>query len=132
MTPDPRSPCIVVGYDGSACLACRLARAADRAGEDGQVYIVHAYSVPRDWIGVPDYQRLLDVQLNRAQDLMALLEEQSGADLSDADWDTEVIGDRARHGDRRRRRRAATPTRSSSAPAGTGAPARSWAASRTR
>ena len=92
MTPDTRSPRVVVGYDGSAASRAAIARAAHRAGEHGQVYIVHAYSLPMDWFGIPDFQRLLDIELNRAQDLMGRLEEQSGSDLSGTNWETEVIG----------------------------------------
>jgi nucleotide-binding universal stress UspA family protein len=92
MTPDARSPRIVVGYDGSAASRAAIARAAHRAGDSGEVYIVHAYSLPNDWLGVPDYQRLLDIELDRAQDLMSRLEEQSGHDLSGTNWETEVIG----------------------------------------
>ena len=77
MTSDTRSPRIVVGYDGSAASRAAVARAADRAGADGQLYIVHAYSLPMDWLGIPNYQRLLDVELNRAEDLMARLEKES-------------------------------------------------------
>ena len=91
MTPDIRLPRIVVGYDGSPASRAAIARAAHRAGESGQIYVVHAYTVPRDWIGVPDYQRLLDVQLDRARDLMSGLEEQSGADLSGTHWETEIL-----------------------------------------
>ena len=92
MTSDNRSPRIVVGYDGSAASRAALARAADRAGADGQLYIVHAYSLPMDWLGIPDYQRLLDIELNRAEDLMGRLETESGSDLSGTNWETEVIG----------------------------------------
>jgi nucleotide-binding universal stress UspA family protein len=92
MTPDTSSPRIVVGYDGSAASRAAIARAAQCAGEHGQVYIVHAYSLPNDWLGVPDYQRLLDIELNRARDLMGRLDEQSGADLSGTNWETEIIG----------------------------------------
>ena len=92
MTSDNRSPRIVVGYDGSAASRAAVARAADRAGANGQLYIVHAYSLPMDWLGIPDYQRLLDVELNRAEDLMGRLETECGADLSGTNWETEVIG----------------------------------------
>jgi nucleotide-binding universal stress UspA family protein len=92
MTPDARSPRIVVGYDGSAASRAAIARALHRAGDNGRIFIVHAYSLPRDWIGIPDYQRLLDIELNRARDLMAVLEEQSGADLSGTNWETEIVG----------------------------------------
>jgi len=92
MTSDIRSPRIVVGYDGSPASRAAVARAAERAGTDGQLYIVHAYSLPMDWLGIPDYQRLLDVELDRAEDLMGRLEEECGADLSGTNWETEVIG----------------------------------------
>ena len=106
MTPDIRSPRIVVGYDGSPASRAAVARAAQRAGEDGQVYVVHAYALPMDWLGIPDYQRLLDVELDRAEDLMGRLEEES---RRRPEW--HELGDRGhRHppgqGDRRRRRRA--------------------------
>ena len=92
MTSDNRSPRIVVGYDGSAAARAALARAADRAGTNGQLYIVHAYSLPMDLLGMPDYQRLLDLQLNRAEELMGRLEVESGADLGGTSWETEIIG----------------------------------------
>ena len=67
MAPDSRSRCIVVGYDGSPASRAALARAADRAGTDGKVYVVHAYSLPTDWLSGPPYQELLDVPLDRAR-----------------------------------------------------------------
>ena len=93
MTPDRASRCVVVGYDGSPASRAALARAADRAGEDGKVYVVHAYALPTDWVAGPPYQELLDVQLNRARDLMGRLEQESGADLYGVSWEPEVIGD---------------------------------------
>jgi hypothetical protein len=93
MTPDSRSYCVVVGYDGSPASRAALARAADRAGAEGKLYVVHAYAPPGDWIGRPPYQQLLDVQLNSAEDLMGRLEEEQGADLQGVSWESEVIGD---------------------------------------
>lgn len=90
MTIDNRSRRIVVGYDGSPASRSALARAAERAGDDGKVYVVHAYALPHDWIGTPDYQRLLDVVLERAQATVKPLEE----DLVGIDSEVEVIGDR--------------------------------------
>jgi nucleotide-binding universal stress UspA family protein len=92
MIPDVSSPRIVVGYDGSAASRAAIARAVRRAGDTGKVYLVHAYSLPNDWLGIPDYQRLLDIELNRARDLIGRLEEESGVDLSATNWETEVIG----------------------------------------
>jgi nucleotide-binding universal stress UspA family protein len=60
MTPDSRARRIVVGYDGSPASRSALARAAERAGADGSAYIVHAYSLPNDWLGIPNYQQMLD------------------------------------------------------------------------
>jgi nucleotide-binding universal stress UspA family protein len=93
MASDSRSPCVVVGYDGSPASRAAIARAAHRAGEDGKVYIVHAYSLPTDWVAGPHYQELLDVPLDRARDLMGRLEDECGADLQGVDWEAEVIGD---------------------------------------
>ena len=93
MDPGSRSRCIVVGYDGSPASRAALAHAADRAGEDGKVWVVHAYAVPTDWIAGPPFQELLDIQLNRARDLMAALKAESGADLHGVSWEAEVIGD---------------------------------------
>ncbi|MEA2133825.1 MAG: hypothetical protein QOC68_1734 [Solirubrobacteraceae bacterium] len=90
MTLDHQSRRIVVGYDGSPASRAALARAAERAGADGKVYVVHAYSLPHDWVGTPDYQRLLDVVLDRAHACVKPLE----ADLQGVDWEVEVIADR--------------------------------------
>ena len=92
MPPDSRSRRIVVGYDGSPASRAALARAAERAGEDGHIYIVHAYSLPNDWLGMPNYQQLLDAALDRAQMTIDRIETESGADLQGVSWETEVIG----------------------------------------
>jgi nucleotide-binding universal stress UspA family protein len=63
---------IVVGYDGSDAARRALGEAARRAGTGGSVLIVHAYEPPLDWIGRPDYQRILDAHRGRGE---ALLEE---------------------------------------------------------
>ena len=92
MTPATASRRIVVGYDGSPAARAALARAAERAGEDGHVYVVHAYSLPNDWLGMPSYQQLLDAALDRAQLTIDKIETESGADLQGVSWETEVIG----------------------------------------
>lgn len=85
--------CIVVGYDGSPASHAALARAAERAGEDGRIYIVHAYALPADYLGFPNYQQLLDAALGRAQQRVDSIESESGADLAGVAWETELIGD---------------------------------------
>jgi nucleotide-binding universal stress UspA family protein len=93
MTLDNRSRRIVVGYDGSPASRAALAHAADSAGDDGQIYVVHAYTLPHEWVGTPEYQRLLDVVLDRAQACVKTLDE----DLCGVNWEAEVIGDRPAH-----------------------------------
>jgi nucleotide-binding universal stress UspA family protein len=93
MTPDSRSRRIVVGYDGSPAARAALACAADRAGEDGQIFVVNAYSLPGDWIGMPNYQQLLDGELDRAHAVVDRIGEECAADLHGVAWESEVIGD---------------------------------------
>jgi nucleotide-binding universal stress UspA family protein len=93
MTLDNRSRRIVVGYDGSPASRAALALAAERTGADGKLYVVHAYTLPHDWIGTPDYQLLLDVVLDRAQACVKPLDD----DLQGIDFEAEVIADRPAH-----------------------------------
>lgn len=93
MTSDSPSRRIVVGYDGSPASRAALAHAAERAGADGHIHVVHAYSLPNDWVGMPNYQQLLDAALDRAQARLDRIEEESGADLRSVTWETEIIGD---------------------------------------
>jgi len=93
MTLDSPARRIVVGYDGSPASRAALARAAERAGAHGRIYIVYAYALPNDWLGMPNYQQLLDAALDRAQELVDRIEEECGADLQGVAWETEIIGD---------------------------------------
>src|SRR5215207_8331889 len=93
MTTETRGRRIVVGYDGSPASRAALARAAERAGDDGRVYIVHAYSLPSDWLGATNHDELLGLTLERAQALIERIDEESGADLEGVAWETELIGD---------------------------------------
>jgi nucleotide-binding universal stress UspA family protein len=75
-TPEDRlkasgSMTIVVAYDGSDAARRALAEAARRAGIGGKVLIVHAYHSPPDWIGRPDYQRILSTRRGRGEALLA-------------------------------------------------------------
>jgi len=93
MTSDSRARRIVVGYDGSPASRAAIARAVQQAGEDGRIYIVHAYSLPPDYLGTPNYQLLLDAALGGAQARVGRIEEECGADLHGVEWETEIIGD---------------------------------------
>ena len=117
MTLDNRSRRIVVGYDGSPASRAGLARAAERAGDDGKVYVVHAYTLPHDWIGTPDYQLLLDVVLDRAQECVKPLTKTSRGSTGRPRSSPTVPPRRSPAWPRPARR-----TRSSSAPAGRARP----------
>jgi nucleotide-binding universal stress UspA family protein len=97
MILDNQARRIVVGYDGSPASRAGLALAADHAGDDGRVYVVHAYSLPHAWIGAPDYQRLLDVVLGDARTCIELLDGDAGAALRGVDWEVEVIAEHPAH-----------------------------------
>jgi nucleotide-binding universal stress UspA family protein len=93
MTPNSPSRCIVVGYDGSPASRAALDQAAQRAGADGRLYVVHACKVPGEWIGRPNYQRMLDIELERAESTMDELKRQVGERVAGVEWEAEVIGD---------------------------------------
>lgn len=92
MSTDTRGRRIVVGYDGSPASRAALAQAAERAGEDGRIYIVHAYSLPSDWLGMPKYADLMALAQERALSQLDRIEHESGADLAGVEWETELIG----------------------------------------
>jgi nucleotide-binding universal stress UspA family protein len=50
-------PVVVVGYDGSKGSRKAVQYAADRAGPDGRVVVVHAAGPGHSWFGAPSYQR---------------------------------------------------------------------------
>ena len=95
VTTSPSRPRrIVVGYDASPASRAALAQAAHRAGEDGRVYILHAYSLPANGPGTTNHQHLVDLELERAQARVERLDEEDGADLQGVEWEVELIGGR--------------------------------------
>ena len=93
MTSDSHSRCMVVGYDGSPASRAALEHAAERAGEGGRLYVVHACSLPGDWLGHPNYQRMLDIEVERAQATIDELRRQVGDRVAGVEWEAEVLGD---------------------------------------
>ena len=85
-------PTIVVGYDGSASARAAVDYAARRAGPDGNVFVVHAYGPPSDWLGRPNYQRVLSDHEERAR---AVLDELVLDDdpLLETNFETEMLAD---------------------------------------
>jgi nucleotide-binding universal stress UspA family protein len=87
----------VVGYDGSTGSRAALERAADAAGDDGVVFVVHAYARPHSWLGEPYYQERLDAVVDDAESTIRALREQTGGPLDRVAWEPEVIaGDPAK------------------------------------
>ena len=66
---------LVVGYDGSPPSREALAYAARCAGTDGHVYVVHSFEPPSDWLGHPNYQRVLDEHQGRGRELLEQVEQ---------------------------------------------------------
>lgn len=61
---------VVVGYDGSPNARAAVDYGAWLAGPDGRVFVVHAYGPPPDWLGFPNYQRVLDDHRERGQSVL--------------------------------------------------------------
>ncbi len=85
------SPVIVVGYDGSEPARVALRVAAQRAGRDGRVFVVHAYHLPPDFLGSPNYERQLSERKDHGRALLdsLTLPEQEGAATT---FEFELIG----------------------------------------
>jgi nucleotide-binding universal stress UspA family protein len=86
-----RSATIVVGYDGSDAAQAALLFAARQAGPTGRVFIVHAYELPPDFLGSPNYDRILSERRGRGEAVLRELPLQSDA-LAGPQYETELIG----------------------------------------
>ena len=58
MTLERPNPTIVVGYDGSPAALAAVEHAIDRALPDGRLVLVHAYTVPVDYVAASYYAEL--------------------------------------------------------------------------
>jgi nucleotide-binding universal stress UspA family protein len=81
---------IVAGYDGSATARAAVDYAAREAGPDGRVFVVHAYGPPPDWLGFPNYQRVLDDHQEHGQAVIDGLALEDDALLA-TEWEAELI-----------------------------------------
>jgi nucleotide-binding universal stress UspA family protein len=86
-----RSPTIVVGYDGSATSRMALLFAALQAGRQGRVFVVHAYELPPDLLGWPNYDHLLSERRRAGERLLTELP-LDGPELAGPVYETELIG----------------------------------------
>jgi nucleotide-binding universal stress UspA family protein len=73
MPSSARRPTIVVGYDGSEISRAAVTFAARRAGRHGRVYVVHAYDLPPDFLGAPNYDSLLVARQDHGLELLDAL-----------------------------------------------------------
>jgi nucleotide-binding universal stress UspA family protein len=91
MPPPKPAPTIVVGYDDSDAARAALLFAARQAGPRGRVFVVHAYELPPDFLGSPDYDQLLSERRDRGEALLRDLPLQ-GEVLAGPEYETELIG----------------------------------------
>lgn len=92
MSERAEGPTIVVGYDGSDPSRSALRRAARRALPDGLVVVVHAYDLPPDLLGSPDYGGLLASRQAHGRALLEALPMEGADELLDVEYETELIG----------------------------------------
>ena len=82
---------IVVGYDGSEASRAALRLAARRAGRRGKVFVVHAYELPPDFLGSPNFERLLSERKDHGRALLDAMP-LTGDELLDTEYENELIG----------------------------------------
>ena len=91
-TPDATARRVVVGYDGSAGSRAALEHAVEAAGDDGRVFVVHAYARPHSWLGHPNHQERLDAALDDAEAKIRVLWDETEGPLARVAWEPEIIG----------------------------------------
>jgi nucleotide-binding universal stress UspA family protein len=74
MTPENITRTIVVGYDGSPAALTAVEHAIDRAGPDGRLVLVHAYTVPVDYVAASYYAELQQDAAGYAESILDDLE----------------------------------------------------------
>jgi nucleotide-binding universal stress UspA family protein len=89
--PREPAPTLVVGYDGSDAARAALVFAARQAGPSGRVFVVHAYELPPDFLGSPNYDRVLSERRDRGEALLRDLPLQDDP-LAGPEYETELLG----------------------------------------
>jgi nucleotide-binding universal stress UspA family protein len=85
-------PVLVVGYDGSELAQAALTLAAQRAGATGKVFIVHAYELPPDFLGSPNFEHMLSERKNHGRAVLDAIPLTGNDTLLDVDYETELVG----------------------------------------
>jgi nucleotide-binding universal stress UspA family protein len=83
---------IVVGYDGSEASRAAVTMAARRAGRNGIVVVVHAYQLPPDFLGSPNFERLLSDRKDHGRALLDAMPLTGNDELLETEYETELIG----------------------------------------
>jgi nucleotide-binding universal stress UspA family protein len=84
-------PRIVVGYDGSAASRRALQEAAQRAGTDGVLYVVHCFHAPGERYGFPQGTEKLNQEMTHASRLLEDLEATEPEWLAGGRWQSELL-----------------------------------------
>ena len=92
MTRTDRRPVMVVGYDGSEPSRAALSLAARRAGRRGLVFVVHAYELPPDFLGSPNFDRLLSERKDHGRAMLDAIALTGNDELLDTEYEAELIG----------------------------------------
>ena len=92
MRSSERRPTIVVGYDGSEASRAAVTFAARRAGRSGRVFVVHAFDLPPDFLGHPNFDALLADRERHGRSLLDALPLVGNDELLSTEYETELIG----------------------------------------
>ncbi len=85
-------PTIVVGYDGSDPARAAVTLAARRASKDGRLVIVHSYGLPPDFLGFPNYDRLLTDRQAHGRAVLDDLLLEGNDEVADVEYEIELLG----------------------------------------
>jgi nucleotide-binding universal stress UspA family protein len=83
---------VIVGYDGSDASRAALELAGRHAGAGGFVVVVHAYDLPADFLGAPNFDDLLIKRQAHGQSLLDALPLMGADALRETRYETELIG----------------------------------------
>lgn len=85
------SPLVVVGYDGSETARAALAYGVTRARPGGKVIAVYGFGPPPDWLGAPDYQRVLEDHQGRGRAVLDSILLEGSDEVLDVEFETELM-----------------------------------------